>query len=80
MKSTCLFLSFLFLHCFQSAIAQMTLNPFLPGVSRITGIVNAGDDRLFIVEQPGRILVSDLVGNLQPDTFLNITGRVRSAG
>jgi glucose/arabinose dehydrogenase len=65
--------------CFNSA-AQMAVDPFVPNVNRITGIGNCGDNRIFIVEQQGRILVSDLQGNLQPDTFLNIVGRVRSTG
>lgn len=74
------FLAFLIVFNSIYTEAQMAIDPFVPNVSRITGIGNCGDNRIFIVEQQGRILVSDLQGNLQPDTFLNIAGRVRSTG
>ncbi|WP_420629591.1 PQQ-dependent sugar dehydrogenase [Candidatus Leptofilum sp.] len=35
-------------------------------------ITNAGDDRLFIVEQPGIIRIIDADGNMLPDPFLDI--------
>ncbi|MEZ4644464.1 MAG: PQQ-dependent sugar dehydrogenase [Chloroflexota bacterium] len=44
-------------------------------------IANAGDGRLFIVEQAGRIRVTSLDPNsTQAPTFLNITDRVSSGG
>lgn len=58
----------------------MSLVPFVPNVSKVTDITNCGDERLFIVEQAGKIQVSDLYGNLKPQPFLNITDRVFDAG
>jgi len=80
MKVKLTVLSALILLLFHSAQAQMSVDPFVPNVNRITGIVSSGDNRIFILEQAGRIRVADLQGNLQPDTFLNIVGRVRSTG
>jgi len=80
MKITLSLTAGLILFAFTSLKAQMSLDPFVPNVNRITGVTNCGDNRIFIIEQVGRILVSDLQGNLQPNPFLNIIGRVRSAG
>jgi glucose/arabinose dehydrogenase len=48
------------------------------GLSRPVFVGNAGDSRLFIVEQPGRIRVKHSTGAL--GTFLDIQSRVRTAG
>jgi glucose/arabinose dehydrogenase len=58
------------------AQAQLTLTPFVNAVNKVTDITNVGDDRLFIVEQEGRIRISDLSGNLLPAPFLSITSKV----
>ena len=59
--------------------AQLYLEPFVPGVVKVTDITHCGDDRLFITEQPGRIRVCDLQGNLNPVPFLDITAKVLDA-
>ncbi len=63
-----------------NARAQMSVVPFVPSVSRVTDIQNCGDDRLFIVEQVGRIKISNLQGVLNTNTFLNIQSKVGSTG
>ncbi len=60
--------------------AQVNLVPFSSGWSRISEIRNAGDDRLFIVNQFGQIFIMDLDGNVNADPFLDISSRVNYIG
>jgi glucose/arabinose dehydrogenase len=60
--------------------AQLSLVPFVNNVSGVTDITNCGDDRLFIVEQQGRIRIADLSGNLLTRPFLNIDPLIVSGG
>lgn len=69
---------FLLLKC-EFGKAQLNVIPFVTGVTKVTDITNCGDDRLFIAEQQGKILISDLSGNLSATPFLSITDRVRDA-
>lgn len=55
----------------------MELRPFAAGFDRPVAIRNAGDDRLFVVERPGRIILVDNEGNVAPTPFLDIRDRVR---
>jgi glucose/arabinose dehydrogenase len=55
------------------------LQPFVSGLVQPVVITHAGDARLFVVEQPGRIKVID-EGVVLPVPFLDITGRVDSTG
>ena len=48
------------------------------GLTRPVFVTNAGDSRLFIVEQPGRIRVRQSSGTMT--TFLDITSKVNDAG
>jgi glucose/arabinose dehydrogenase len=59
---------------------SLTLTPFASGFNDPVDISNAGDDRLFIVEQQGFIKIIDVQGNINPDPFLNIDDRVKSGG
>lgn len=71
-------LAFLF-SAFASAeeVPHIRLVPFLSGFTRPIACVNDGSERLFIVEQPGRIrLAHD--GLLEPQPFLDLTDRVYS--
>ncbi len=79
-QRACLKLMICFLTGLASADAQMSVTPFVSNVFKVTDITHAGDDRLFIVEQAGRIRISDLEGNLNPLPFLSITGRVLDSG
>jgi glucose/arabinose dehydrogenase len=56
------------------------LEEFAPGFTHPVTIANAGDSRLFIVEQPGDIRIIDSAGNIKPLLFLDISDRVISAG
>lgn len=56
-----------------------TLEPFVGGLTQPVVITHAGDARLFVVEQPGRIRVIDQ-GVLRPVPFLDIRDRVDDAG
>lgn len=47
---------------------------------RVVDITNAGDDRLFIVEQAGRIRIIQSDGQVNTTPFLDITSRVRNSG
>ena len=59
--------------------AQASLAIFATGLSQPVVITHAGDARLFVAEQPGRIRVIDN-GVLLPTPFLDITARVDDAG
>jgi glucose/arabinose dehydrogenase len=62
---------------------QITLQQYVTGLDRPVVIANtgmAGDARLLVAEQIGRIRVVDAGGVLRPTAFLDITGRVDSNG
>lgn len=58
---------------------QLSLQPFATGLSGPVGLANAGDDRLFVIEQVGRIKVIQSDGTVLPTPFLNIISRVDSS-
>lgn len=60
--------------------AQVTLTSFATGFTAPVDIKNCGDDRLFIVEQNGRIQIVDTNGVEAPIPFLTITDRVKYGG
>lgn len=62
-------------------LVSITIEPHIVGLQRPVAVRSAGDGsgRLFVVEQPGRILVFD-DGDLILDPFLDITGKVRDSG
>jgi glucose/arabinose dehydrogenase len=54
---------------------QLALQPVVTGLNRPVGIVSAGDSRLFIVQQTGRILIYD--GTLVlPAPFLDVSSLI----
>ncbi|HIP73801.1 MAG TPA: glucose dehydrogenase, partial [Anaerolineae bacterium] len=55
----------------------LSVNLVSSGFSQPTDIANAGDDRLFVVEQAGRIRVLNN-GSVLPTPFLDIAGRVKT--
>src|SRR5215510_8392781 len=57
----------------------LRLRPVATGLAGPTHITHAGDERLFIVEQPGRIRVVRQ-GSLVATPFLDIVSLVRSGG
>lgn len=62
--------------------AQNTVNLalFSADFAEPLAIENCGDDRLFIVEQRGRIYICDMAGNKNPTPFLDISDRVSQSG
>lgn len=65
----------------QVAVDQVELEPVLSGLASPVYVTGAGDgsNRLFIIEQGGRIKVLQ-PGETTPSVFLNITSRVLSGG
>ena len=59
-------------------LVSLPIEPHIVGLQRPVAVRSPGDGsgRLFVVEQPGRILVFD-DGDLILDPFLDITGKVR---
>ncbi len=62
------------------AQSSIELENFASGFSSTVDLANAGDDRLFVVEQSGRIRIIDANGNTLPNSFLNIQNEVSSGG
>lgn len=50
------------------------------GLSSPVDLQNCGDERLFVVEQPGRIKIVSKTGTINPTAFLDISSRVKSTG
>jgi len=59
--------------------AQASWQPVVSGLESPVDLQQAGDERLFVVEQPGRIRVVEQ-GQLLSEAFLDIAGRVGSQG
>lgn len=77
MKKIYLITSLLFVFCAKS-FSQVSLVQFSTGFTSPVDIKNAGDSRLFVVEQAGRIYIVDTTGVRHPVPFLNIQSRVLS--
>jgi glucose/arabinose dehydrogenase len=73
-----LFLSFLISGIITSQEVDIAL--FASGFDNPVDIQNAGDDRLFIVEQDGRIKILNSDGTTNANNFLDITSIVSSGG
>jgi glucose/arabinose dehydrogenase len=71
----------LFLAVPGAGFAALELEPVLTGLRNPVYVTNAhdGTNRLFVLEQPGRILVLQ-PGASAPTVFLDITGKVLSGG
>jgi glucose/arabinose dehydrogenase len=57
----------------------LELTEVATGFSNPVDIVSDGGDRLFIVEQAGRIKIMDLEGNVHPTPFMDISNRVNDS-
>jgi glucose/arabinose dehydrogenase len=84
MKILISLLAFLLFQITHSSIVNAQENIFLSeyasGFTKPVDISHAGDSRLFIVEQAGRIEIIDSSGSILPSPFLNIQARVKSTG
>jgi glucose/arabinose dehydrogenase len=61
------------------APAQVVLTPLATGLTSITSITNAGDGRLFLTVQSGRILVWDGL-QIRPTPFLDVSSLIICCG
>lgn len=76
--STTLFL--LFSTSVISQPVQVETELFASGFQRAVDLVNAGDDRFFVVEQEGRIRILNATGEMYTDPFLDISDLVAYGG
>lgn len=60
----------------EPATGELEAFQFATGLSRPVVIANAGDERLFVVEQAGRIRILETDGSVVPVPFLDIESRV----
>jgi len=68
---------------FTSAVYSQNANkliPFASGLTSPVGITNAGDSRLFVVNQRGLIHIISSEGIVNPQPFLNISARIVYGG
>lgn len=62
---------------FAQAQVKVKLEPFVTGVNAPLAMVQpAGDDRMFVIEQPGFVRIVNKDGQLEPEPFLNIRNRI----
>ena len=59
---------------------SLQLQAFATGLDRPVGLASAGDYRLFVIEQDGRIMIIERDGGLVATPFLDISDRVDSSG
>jgi len=72
--------AFYFLHCNAQTLTEIELEPFVSGYNNPIGLVNAGDERLFIIEQnQSDIELVDLEGNYI-GKFLDLSGLTSTGG
>jgi glucose/arabinose dehydrogenase len=68
--------------CCSYLIAQngIQLIPFSSGYTSPLGLENCGDNRIFVVQKTGQIMICDGAGNKLATPFLNISDRVLTQG
>jgi glucose/arabinose dehydrogenase len=64
----------------QSQQTKSNITSFATGFTSPLCIVNAGDDRLFVVDQNGFIFIVDTAGHINPQPFLDIHKKVIYGG
>ena len=70
---------FLFILPLSSQV-QLEFRSFATGLDNPVEIANAGDNRLFVVQQRGLIRILDLEGNVAETPFLDLSGVVSQSG
>jgi hypothetical protein len=63
----------------EAAVPEITLQTLATGIGPITTIANAGDSRLFLTVQTGRIVIFS-GGQVQPAAFLDLSSIVSCCG
>lgn len=76
----CFTLFFLTIHAPINAQQGIKLISLANGFIKPLDIVNIGDERLFVVSQPGVIYLMDTLGNKNPTPFLDINDSVINSG
>ncbi len=77
------FTFFLLLGCVQLSYAQtgsVALVPFSSGYTLPLGIENCNDNRLFIVQKTGQVIICNAQGNKTATPYLNISDRITTTG
>lgn len=69
---------FVLVFCTINAQPNINLEVFASGFNDPVDITNAGDDRLFIVEREGYIKITDSLGTVYPQDFLNLQDQIES--
>lgn len=64
----------------QAQAVTLQLTPFATGLSQPVKITNAGDERLFVVQQSGQIRIVQPDGTVLATPFLDISDRVLAGG
>ena len=75
-----IFSTLLFLFFTHLSAQVIDIELFQDGFSSPVDLQNAGDDRLFVVEQGGRIKIVQPDGTINPDLYLDISALVSSGG
>lgn len=79
MKKQLLILSFAFAS-FIARAQTISLQLFAQGITSPTELVNAGDSRMFAVEQAGNIRIINADGTINTTPFLSLAGQLSSGG
>lgn len=79
MKNTLLFSLFISLAVFSQE-PMLELELFVNGLNSPLELKHAGDDRLFVLEQDGRIKVINADGTVNPTNFLDLSANISSGG
>lgn len=64
----------------RAGTLNLGLVPYASGFNSLVSLANAGDGRMFVVEQAGVIRIIDENGDVLPTPFLNISDRVDDGG
>lgn len=75
-----LLIIFLIFFSIVSPAQNISLEPIGQGFDRPLNIQNAGDERLFIVEQGGKINIIQPDGDLSPTPFIDISSKISTGG
>ena len=70
----------LLLCVFYQGYSQLSLAPFASGITNLVDIASCGDQRIFLVQRSGVILIADSNGTMHSTPFLDIQSRVHATG
>ncbi len=79
-KHIYLFLLLLISNYFSHAQNSLSLSPLSTGFTAPLGIENCGDNRLFIVQRTGQVMICDVTGKKYDSPFLDISDRIKDNG